>query len=121
MAAAHAKIGEGRYVEVSMPGGIVLQARSDALRFEFIVAEIDLAITFCETAASTRDPARIRRNIERATEAYATAKHFVSGGGISKAMLRTIQRKTSELESLLREVASGNSGDRAGRKTGVKS
>lgn len=80
----------------------VLQERSDALRVEFVVSEIELAITFCHSAAATRDPERSHRNRDRAEEAYSTAKHFLGSERVSDPMRRTVQEKISKLEGLLR-------------------
>lgn len=81
----------------------ILRERSDKLRFEFVASELDLAITFCESAASTSKPRRSRRSVQRAKEAYATAKHFLDGDSISESMRRTIEEKIARLEQLLNE------------------
>lgn len=82
----------------------LLKERSDTLRFEFVVSELDLAITFCHSAAATRDPERSRRNRERAEEAYSTARRFLGSERVSEPMRRMIQEKTSALEELLHEL-----------------
>ena len=80
----------------------IIQERANALRLAFIVAELDLAITFCQGAALTRDPERSRRNIALAKEAYWTAKHFL--GRYNQPMRRAVEAKLSTLESLLRNL-----------------
>lgn len=97
-AAAAKKLGEALERERE-----VLQERSAALRFEFVVSELDLAITFCHSAAATRDPERSRKNKDRADEAYSSARHFLERDGLSEPMRQTVQSKVFELESLLRD------------------
>ncbi|HTU36213.1 MAG TPA: hypothetical protein VMF66_20610, partial [Candidatus Acidoferrum sp.] len=82
----------------------LLRQRGETLRFEFVASELDLAITFCESAASTSDPEKSKRSVLRAKEAYETAKHFLSGEQISEPMRRTIQEKISRLELLLNKA-----------------
>ena len=70
------------------------------LRFQFIIAELDLAITFCRVAATTRDPARKRANENNAEIAYEAAAHCLHGAKLSVEMLREIREKTAKLRSL---------------------
>lgn len=84
--------------------GELLRERSDTLRFEFIASELDLAVTFCDGAASTSDPEKRARNLAQAEKAYQSAKHFLEGQRLSEPMHRTIQGKVSALESLLRKA-----------------
>ncbi len=79
----------------------VLDEQSQALRFEFIVAELDLAITFYESATSTGDPARSRRSIAKAEEAHSSAGHFPENERIDEPIRKTVQTKISKLEPLL--------------------
>lgn len=85
----------------------LLLERSDALRIEFVASELDLAITFCESAASTSNPQKSRRSVQRAEEAFATAKHFLDGEHVSAPIRRTIEEKLARLEPLLKEWRRG--------------
>lgn len=85
----------------------VLQERSDALRFEFVASELDLAITFCESAASTSNPQKSQTSMERAEEAFATAKRFLDGEHVDEPIRRTIEEKLARLEPLLNEWRRG--------------
>jgi len=55
-----------------------IRQRQEAIRFQLVATELDLAITFCEVAMTTNDPARFDRNISNAQQAYAAAIHFLS-------------------------------------------
>ena len=48
-----------------------LRRKHDALRFQVVTTELDLAITFCLVAAATKDQAKADRNIANAELAYA--------------------------------------------------
>lgn len=85
----------------------LLLERSDALRIEFVASELELAITFCRTAASTSDPQKSRRSVQRAEEAFATAKHFLDGQHVSGPIRRAIEEKLARLEPLLKEWRRG--------------
>lgn len=82
----------------------LLRECADALRFEFIVLELKLGITFCEVAACTRDADRSRRNITLAEDACSSAKHFFGAYSDGYPMRRTLEAKLFELESLLRKL-----------------
>ncbi len=57
-----------------------LEEKYRAARFEFIRAELDLGLTFCDIAATAKDARKSRRNRANAEEAYAAAKHFLRVG-----------------------------------------
>ena len=44
---------------------------------QLAAVELDLAITFCEVASNTNDPAKYDRNIANALKAYSTALQFL--------------------------------------------
>ncbi|MGH9735456.1 MAG: hypothetical protein ACRD8A_12810 [Candidatus Acidiferrales bacterium] len=85
----------------------LLQERSAAMRLEFVALELDLAMTFCKSAASTSDPEKSGRNVAQAEKAYESAKHFLDGRRLRGPMRRTIQEKVSALESLLKKAREG--------------
>jgi hypothetical protein len=77
-----------------------LQEMYDALRFQFIAAELDLAITFCRVAATTRETARRKANQAKAEIAYEAAVHSLRGARLTIAMMREIREKTARLRSV---------------------
>src|SRR5215472_1402521 len=78
-----------------------LRERQDALRSQFVVAELDLAITFCEVAATTNDPARYARNIANAQEAYSSALYFLKRNHLESTLALEINEKLLRLKPLL--------------------
>lgn len=83
---------------------LLIQERTDALRLAFIASELDLAITFCRTAASTGDPRRSSTNIARAQEAWAASQYFLGTRGLADSTRRALETKLSELQSLLAQL-----------------
>jgi hypothetical protein len=81
-----------------------LRENFNAVQYEFIQAELDLAITFCEIAASTKDPQKSGRNKMHAEEARKAAKHFLSEDRLNQKMRQEIQGKMGRLERLLSKV-----------------
>lgn len=79
----------------------VLAERQKLLRSEFINVELDLAITFCEIAASTSDAEKSERNMVHAKEAYKAAMHFLRTASVSEDFKSQIEEKVSRLQSLL--------------------
>jgi hypothetical protein len=78
--------------------------QSKAVRFEFIISELELALTFCRVAASTHIPARSTANIIHAQEAYRTASRFLASSRLSEPMRSAVQSRISDLKSLLRDL-----------------
>lgn len=81
-----------------------LRERTEGLRLDFIRAEIDLAFTFCETAAFTNDPEKRQRNIAEAEEGYSTCKRFLGDGRMDGSMRHSLEERMSGLERRLREL-----------------
>ena len=54
-----------------------LQHEHGYAKFQFVVLELELAITYCFIAAAATDPAKISRNIANAERAYSTAAYFL--------------------------------------------
>jgi hypothetical protein len=84
--------------------GHKLEEQKNALRFEFIATELDLALTFCRTAEATQSASRSRRSIRHAEEAYGSAARFLQGSHLSEPMQQAIQSKIDELQRVLGEV-----------------
>ena len=74
-----------------------LRQKRDASRLQLVSTEIDLAITFCEVAATTNDQARSDRNIAKAEQAYISANYYLGSSGQGSE----IREKLVLLESLL--------------------
>src|SRR5215468_3524919 len=78
-----------------------LRERQDAIRSQLVATELDLAITFCQVAATTKDPDRYERNIANAQEAYSAAVHFLNCNHLKSTVHLEINEKLLRLNSLL--------------------
>jgi hypothetical protein len=77
-----------------------LKGTYDALLCQFILAELDLAITFSRVAATTSDEARKKANRANARIAYQAAVHCLQGASLTVGSMREIREKTATLKSL---------------------
>lgn len=73
------------------------------VRFEFIINELDLAITFCEIARTATDESKALRNLSHARNASMTARRF-AGDDLTVPMHEEIHSRLQRLESLLAEL-----------------
>ena len=79
-----------------------LRKKQELAKIQFVVAELDLAHTFCKIAASAADEVQGRRNMATAWEAYDTAIHFLASTTPPPEIRRIIDNKVKRLRSLLR-------------------
>ena len=78
-----------------------IRHRHEAIRCELVATELDLAITLCQVATTTYDPARRDRNISNAQQAYAAAVHFLRYNHLQTTLDLEIKGKLSLLSSML--------------------
>jgi hypothetical protein len=71
---------------------------------EFVMIELDTAITFCNVALSTSDPERRARNIENAVTGYKTALRFSRVPNHDLRNDSMFQEKLAHLRDLLHEL-----------------
>jgi len=71
------------------------------LRYQLIMTELLVAITYCRAAETTEDVLRKKRNIRQAKQAYRTAADFARRAPRPPAMRQDVQNKTDQLKSLL--------------------
>jgi hypothetical protein len=82
-----------------------LREDHEALRFQFISTELDLAITFCQMALTTNDRGKAERNAANAHRAYQAASHRLETPTIfGPQSSPEIDRKIRQLEQLLMDV-----------------
>jgi hypothetical protein len=78
-----------------------IRQRHEALRFQLVATELDLAITFCEVALNANDPTKHDRNIiAHAMKAYSAAVHFLLSDPKTAQELR-IDKKLTRIGFLL--------------------
>jgi len=73
-------------------------------QFQFVDMELDLAITFAETAASSGSKERTERNIENAMLAYRTATKFIQRDKFSPQMMAMLAEKVERLSLLVGQL-----------------
>jgi len=84
-------------------------------RFQFIVTELDLAITFCEIAITAADDEKAVRNAQNAKRAYNSATHFLWDASLTVDMGREIEQRMTLLAPMLHELDLRQGWDGAGR------
>ena len=75
-----------------------------AAKYQFILTELDLALTFCDVALSADDREKTQRNTKNAQRAYDSATHFLQEAGFSGKSKATLERKVARLRTLLRQL-----------------
>jgi len=78
-----------------------LRERQDAIRCLLVATELDLAITFCQVAATTKYPDRYKRNIANAREAYSAAVYLRDCNRLKSTQRLKINQKLLRLNALL--------------------
>lgn len=74
------------------------------VQFGFIVNELDLAITFCDTALAADEPEKAQRNKKHATDAYNAAIHFAKKTRLTPKMVSEVNERIQRLKSLLEQL-----------------
>jgi hypothetical protein len=84
-----------------------LRRNLQATGVDFISTEIDLAITFCDSALATTSSERADRNIVNAKNAYYSAVHFMKTFNVAQSPeheRRSIDEKPGALKSRLEQL-----------------
>lgn len=69
----------------------------EVAKFQFVLTELELAITFAETAASADSDEKATRNIENARRAYKAAMKFAAGARFTPQMTERIVEKVQQI------------------------
>jgi hypothetical protein len=85
-----------------------LRRDQEALRFQFISTELDLALTFIGISRSTDDEERAERNLNRAKHAIEAARKYLGGTNLSTSEREELVEKLQKLERLLASDRSGS-------------
>lgn len=78
-----------------------LELECASVRFGYVTVELDVAITFCEEAASAVDIPAKNHALEAASKAYLTAQQYKNEIGFTPEMRGEIERRELHLNSLL--------------------
>ena len=73
----------------------------EVAKFQFVLTELEVAITFAETAASTDSDEKATRNIENARRAYNAAMKFAEGARFTPQMTQSIVERVQQISVLL--------------------
>ena len=76
----------------------------EVAKFEFIVTELELAMTFCDTALSATTSEKADRNLEHAKQAFQSAIRFLKDADLTPSMSKAIGEKTFCLGLKLQEM-----------------
>src|SRR5215470_6205799 len=78
-----------------------LRLDNDKAKFGFIIAELDLAATFCERASTASDSTEGERNLGHALTAYRTAVRFAKEAELTPERREQIKEKIDRLDAIL--------------------
>jgi hypothetical protein len=78
-----------------------LRRDQEALRFQFISTELDLALTFIGISRSTDDEERSERNLNHANKAVEAVRKYLGGTNLSTNEREELVEKLQKLERLL--------------------
>lgn len=85
-----------------------LRRDQEALRYQFISTELDLALTFIGISRSTDDEERSERNLCHAKKAVETARKFLGQTNPSTGNREDLVEKLQKLEGLLAPYRRGS-------------
>jgi hypothetical protein len=85
-------------------GDAELRQQIEQNRAQFVMAEVDLATTFCAVAQSSDDPEKVKRNVGNARTGYDTILKFWDGVLFDAKSRREFEQKFSHLKSLLKDL-----------------
>jgi|SRR5690242_20106394 hypothetical protein len=89
-----------------------LKDRFDESRFQFIMSELELAITFCRVAATSSSNTKSDRNAQNAQKAYRAARHFLVESDLSKSERQNVHDKVKQLNVSLKQLRHRPRGER---------
>lgn len=81
-----------------------IKEQHETTKYQFVLTELDLAITFGEIALSAKDEWKAERNEINAKRAYSVAKHFFRDASFTGKMNREIAPRLARIERLLRRL-----------------
>jgi hypothetical protein len=77
------------------------------VKFEFIIAELDLAITFCNIADSAGSGVKSERNLGHAARAFETAVRCAQNADLTLEMRQQINERIDRLNPRLHDLVGG--------------
>jgi hypothetical protein len=86
----------------------ILRRDQEALRYQFISTELDLALTFIGISRSTDDEERSERNLNHAKKAAESAKKYLRDANLSTAKREELVEKLQKFEVLFSSYRRGS-------------
>jgi hypothetical protein len=83
-----------------------LRRDQEALRYQFISTELDLALTFAGISRSTDDKERYERNLDHARKAIEAAKKYLGETNLKAGEREEIVEKLRRIEPLIASLRS---------------
>lgn len=80
------------------------RAENDEVRYNFILAEMDLALTFVKVAVSADDIEKRERNLRHARQAYKSAMTNLDKHPLSPPMYQAVESRVGELHEILERL-----------------
>jgi len=81
-----------------------LDAQMAKTQAQFVLTELDMAITFCGLALATKDPSNMARNVKNALTGYRTAIRFSKIRDRDVKNDREFREKLQNLKNLLQRL-----------------
>ena len=73
-------------------------------RVQFLLTELDTAMTFCGVAKASTDPEKTKRNIGNAWKGYDTALRLARNAHLDQRTKNEFDDKVARVRSMLREL-----------------
>ena len=97
-----------------------LDAQLAKTQAQFVLTELDMAITFCGLALTTKDPSTMARNVKNALTGYHTAIQFSKIRGRNVQGDREFRDKLGNLKNLLQQLGQETEDLEDGLKSGLE-
>jgi len=96
-----------RTIDSNAQKEVELRSRMETALAQFVYTELDLALTFCDMALSTRDSDHAKRRVALAMEAYESAGRYLQELEVAPYVKQQINEKLRQLQKALEQVKKG--------------
>ena len=80
-----------------------LQREQEAAKFRFVLMELEIAITFAQSALNSDSEEKAARNVTNSKRAYGAAIKFLQRSAITPEMSKLVSDRIQRLSTLLGE------------------
>ena len=78
-----------------------VKQQHQSAKYQFVMTELELAITFAKMALSAEDPDKAERTRGHAEQAFAAARHFVRGSSFTQKMRLEVEQRVEQMRQLM--------------------